>query len=785
MPAADHADGSGPAANSAVPAPDGADYPSHSSGPPQRRAKRGKYVSRACGRNVELIDRLAQVERQLDSLMGHNPAATTTTATSSSSQSNGSPETTTSSVAEPSRPPHPQAAAARRRSTSPEALSKPAVPSFAGETSLAHTLSQVEHRLGAFGVSSLSDTSASASSPGAQPGPADEDGGGGGDGHAKDGFVRAALRANGVAVDRARWDASLDIFFGEVHILYPMLHVPDVRRFYARMWEDWFLLPRGAPAARLRHRVRVAQVLLCLATGTCTGSARCGGEDGRQAAGWRFYGAAMDVVGDLFEVCESDGPMEALQTLALIVIYLFRLDALERGEKVMSLAVSYAHQLGIHRQKVLERMPFFDDEMYRRVWWCVYILDRRYALESGRPFMTQDFNVDAPLPRNISDDWLSSHRKDTQTSLQMADQIRSHLQEDHSTSVPYLSAIANYSRIVGKVWEALYGARETEAVPGFFLNEYLETLLSKFEAELPPEFLYSPNEQFETQFDSMPWWQIKQKMLIRMRASTLRLLIRKPLLQQSPPVPTQEQNYIGNEVMCMQLAQSIIGQFSQIPDDYPKFMFPFIHHLANATIISLALLIKEPLFRGTYGAATVLAAQTLRKYCTKTWVSGKLIRTVLRLNHMVTAVLGDDLAAIENSNFSQNVIDPTLDTQLFPSSLPANGPFPYLAQTAPNPNHGTVYPSADAAYEWQQSRTMNGEHDQANAATSPGLTDMVMTDYDFEEMLQKAVNGTTPFRNDMNRESSSSKEPSKDVFNTDWFNALFGGRLDSDQLALL
>ncbi|GME49422.1 fungal-specific transcription factor domain-containing protein [Neofusicoccum parvum] len=783
MPTADHADGSGP-----VPASDGADYPSHSSGPPQRRAKRGKYVSRACeycqrrkikcaggipcsacsarrlkcsvetlislpGRNVELIDRLAQVERQLDSLMGHNPAATT--ATSSSSQSNGSPETTTSSVAEPSRPPHPQAAAAaaRRRSTSPEALSKPAVPSFAGETSLAHTLSQVEHRLGAFGVSSLSDATTTASTAAADAeapsaklpyaAAADEDG----DGHAKDGFVRAALLANGIAVERARWDASLDIFFDEVHILYPMLHVPDVRRFHARMWEDWFLMPRGAPAARLRHRVRVAQVLLCLATGTCTGSARCGGEDGRQAAGWRLYGAAMDVMGDLFEVCESDGPMEALQTLALIVIYLFRLDALERGEKVMSLAVSYAHQLGIHRQKVLERMPFFDDEMYRRVWWCVYILDRRYALESGRPFMTQDFNVDAPLPRNISDDWLSAHRKDTQTSLQMADQIRSHLQEDHSTSIPYLSAIANYSRIVGKVWEALYGARETEVVPGFFLNEYLETLLSKFEAELPPEFLYSPNERFETQFDSMPWWQIKQKMLIRM---------------------------------------SIIGQFSQIPDDYPKFMFPFIHHLANATIISLALLIKEPLFRGTYGAATVLAAQTLRKYCTKTWVSGKLIRTVLRLNHMVTAVLGDDLAAIENSNFSQNVIDPTLDTQLFPSSLPANGPFPYLAQTAPNPNHGTVYPSADAAYEWQQSRTMDGEHEQANAATSPGLADMVMTDYDFEEMLQKAVNGTTPFRNDMNRESSSSsKEPSKDVFNTDWFNALFGGRLDSDQLALL
>lgn len=182
----------------------------------------------------------------------------------------------------------------------------------------------------------------------------------------------------------------------------------------------------------------------------------------------------------------------------------------------MSLAVSYSHQLGIHRQKVLEQMPFFDDEMYRRMWWCIYILDRRYALESGRPFLTQDYNVDAAMPRNISDDWLDLHRKDAHTSRQMADKIRNHLSGKQKTPIPYLCVMANYSRIVGKVWEALYGARETEVVPGFFLNEYLETLLSKFETDLPPEFLYNSNETFETQFVDMPWWQIKQKMLIRM-----------------------------------------------------------------------------------------------------------------------------------------------------------------------------------------------------------------------------------------------------------------------------
>lgn len=656
---------------------------------------------------------------------------------------------------------------------------------------MAHTLSQVEHRLGAFGVSYPEnnndppgevDTHQSLHRQASQ----DESN------TQKNGFIRQILLSNEIAVDRTRWDSCIEIFFEEVAILYPMLHVPDVRAFYAQMWEDWFLLPSG-PASH-RYRIRVAQVFLCLATGTCTGSTRAIVEDGKHAAGWSLYSAAMDVIGDLFEICESDSPMEALQTLALIVIYLFRLDALERGEKVMSLAVSYSHQLGIHRQKVLEQMPFFDDEMYRRMWWCIYILDRRYALESGRPFLTQDYNVDAAMPRNISDDWLDLHRKDAHTSRQMADKIRNHLSGKQKTPIPYLCVMANYSRIVGKVWEALYGARETEVVPGFFLNEYLETLLSKFETDLPPEFLYNSNETFETQFVDMPWWQIKQKMLIRMRTSSLRLLIRKPLLQQPPTAPTQEQNYIGNEVMCIQLAHSIIGQFSQIPDDYPKFMFPFIHYLLNATVISFALIVKEPLFRATYGTPTVLAVQTLRNYCTKTWVSGKLIRTVLRLNHMVTAVLGDDTSGLDQGDIvngnsmnpirtSDQATDPALET----SSMP------FLGGTQTIPTTGAAYLDTDNAFDWQQqassegvssSTAPDGGQVQAEGATSPDIGDLVMADYDFEEMLHRAVNGTVSFRADKGKDASN-KDPSKEMFNTDWFNALFGGRLDSDQLSIL
>ena len=94
--------------------------------------------------------------------------------------------------------------------------------------------------------------------------------------------------------------------------------------------------------------------------------------------------------------------------MALIqVLYLFRLDAHGSAEKVLALAISHAHHLGLQRERVVKKMPTFQGEMSRRLWWCIYLLDRRLAIETGRPFLIQDVNFDVGLPHNVSDEWLT------------------------------------------------------------------------------------------------------------------------------------------------------------------------------------------------------------------------------------------------------------------------------------------------------------------------------------------------------------------------------------------
>lgn len=99
---------------------------------------------------------------------------------------------------------------------------------------------------------------------------------------------------------------------------------------------------------------------------------------------------------------------------------------------------------------------------------------------------------------------------------------------------------------------------------------------------------------------------------------------------------------IENEVICMRLARSIIDDFASVPEEHPKYTFPFLHYLSSATIIALGIIIKQPSFKNTYAALTLEAARSLREHCARTWVSGRMAQTVWRLNQMAEAALTVD-----------------------------------------------------------------------------------------------------------------------------------------------
>lgn len=119
---------------------------------------------------------------------------------------------------------------------------------------------------------------------------------------------------------------------------------------------------------------------------------------------------------------------------------------------------------------------------------------------------------------------------------------------------------------------------------------------------------------------------------------------------------------IENEVICMRLVRSVIDDFSNVPEEHPKYTFPFLHYLTNATIIALGLIIKQPSFKCAYGGLTLETARSLRDHCRKTWVSEKMAQTVWKLNQMADATLSPSHQSPQKTDISAGPLpaSPTL-----------------------------------------------------------------------------------------------------------------------------
>jgi hypothetical protein len=120
------------------------------------------------------------------------------------------------------------------------------------------------------------------------------------------------------------------------------------------------------------------------------------------------------------------------------------------------------------------------------------------------------------------------------------------------------------------------------------------------------------------------------------------------MLQRKGGLDLPAPEIIENEVKCMRLAQSIFEDFSNVPEDHPKYTFPFLHYLTSATIIALGLIIKQGSFKHTYGKLTLEAARSLKKHCRKTWVSGRMARALWKLNQMAEAIMNSSSRLPEN-----------------------------------------------------------------------------------------------------------------------------------------
>lgn len=195
--------------------------------------------------------------------------------------------------------------------------------------------------------------------------------------------------------------STLKTCFDELELFYPCI---DRRDFYSRL-SDLFLLHSTCQARSTQIPVTAENLSLAaltcmlLAIGTYLGSAGPSDtsrlsttDDYFRQASLSWYSESTMLL-DQFD-CSKHPNIDLLRLHMMEVIYMTMLDRKGGVFRCMALAVDLAYSLGINNEQTWSSYTVREKEYHRLLWWTLCYMDRRIALDSQRPILLKDPDVD-------------------------------------------------------------------------------------------------------------------------------------------------------------------------------------------------------------------------------------------------------------------------------------------------------------------------------------------------------------------------------------------------------
>ncbi|KAK5137040.1 hypothetical protein LTR08_001049 [Meristemomyces frigidus] len=170
-------------------------------------------------------------------------------------------------------------------------------------------------------------------------------------------------------------DPLIDIYFKKVHPILPLLEEAEVRRQYAR---DTIPQPLVHALCLVAAKDAEAEPHLRLGRSAATVAPRqfC----------TEIHAMIMDA---LRGPCRYD-KVTLIRILALASMHSEGADAAEEASMLLSQAMHHAQTLGIH---LGQPSPSGADLSMKRLFWCLYALDRANASMNGRPVIMGDVDI--------------------------------------------------------------------------------------------------------------------------------------------------------------------------------------------------------------------------------------------------------------------------------------------------------------------------------------------------------------------------------------------------------
>ncbi|WVQ76604.1 hypothetical protein IAR50_006276 [Cryptococcus sp. DSM 104548] len=265
----------------------------------------------------------------------------------------------------------------------------------------------------------------------------------------------------------------IDSYFDHVDRFLPLLNRYRFQHEYDRaLWRSHYGFSRvclmvfanGAKFVQ-DHRVRLSQEESLETSGT------------NFTAGWKYFRAFIDM---------GRNPLQSptlfdLQACVLLCQFLQGSTTTPYNLPIVySTGISTAQELGLHIRSLMVHVNPVERELYVRVFWCLYHIDRHSSVFFGRPMAMRDVDFDIDYPRDVDDEYWES-------GLQPPGKI--------SRVAAYIQVL-KLDRIIGNILQSIYTAnpsRDTDFANSYQMQgQMLDATLNRWLADVPLVLRWDP-----------------------------------------------------------------------------------------------------------------------------------------------------------------------------------------------------------------------------------------------------------------------------------------------------
>ena len=252
-----------------------------------------------------------------------------------------------------------------------------------------------------------------------------------------------------------------------------------------------------------------------------------------------------------------------------------------------------------------------------KLFWSIYVLDRRWSFGTGMPFALQDADIDPLLPEPVS--------------TYVAHYQHSVLIEQDNSS-PYLTAMIAYSRISSKVWQATTNFEG----PGNEIDKEnirgLDYQTLQWHNSIPESLRFHPDHFVDMHVTDRG--QRRLQVILYLRTNQMRALIYRPVLMSATNI-MENKRYAQTAVDVGKDTIRVLTRLNETSDIYRKQQQCFNYFLTSALAVLFLAVAHAPVeFSRQVRDEFYMALDLIKRFSAKSYTSKRLWKAIKGLKEV-------------------------------------------------------------------------------------------------------------------------------------------------------